>query len=86
MWCGGGITLKQLAAIATPGESYGLDYSEESVAFRSSPRPQAGCTLVLITEVYKGANTTAAKLPEKCRALVGLTLLTPEEHRVLLVR
>ena len=31
--CGGGRTVNKLAAIATQGKVYGVDYSEESVAF-----------------------------------------------------
>jgi ubiquinone/menaquinone biosynthesis C-methylase UbiE len=45
---------------------------------------KAGGTFVLIAEVYKGANTTAAKLLEKYPELIGMTLLTPEEHCGLL--
>jgi fibrillarin-like rRNA methylase len=30
--CGGGRTVSKLAAIATEGKVYGIDYSEESVA------------------------------------------------------
>jgi SAM-dependent methyltransferase len=30
--CGGGMTIARLAAIATEGKTYGVDYSEESVA------------------------------------------------------
>ena len=43
-----------------------------------------GGTLILIGEVYKGANTMARAL-EKYVPLSGMTLLTPEEHRDLLV-
>ena len=38
--CGGGRTVSKLAAIATEGEVYGIDYSEESVA--ASKRTNAG--------------------------------------------
>jgi len=133
--CGGGRTVNKLAAIATQGKVYGVDYSEESVAFTKRtnarwieddrveirqasvsqlPFPdntfdvitavethyfwpnlpadlhevlrvlKAGGTFVLIAEVYKGANTTSAKLLEKYPELIGMTLLTPEEHRALL--
>jgi ubiquinone/menaquinone biosynthesis C-methylase UbiE len=133
--CGGGRTVNKLAAIAKQGKVYGVDYSEESIAFtkrtnahwieagrveirRASvsqlPFPdntfnvitavethyfwpdlpadvhevlrvlKPGGTFVLIAEVYKGANTTAAKLLEKYPELIGMTLLTPEEHRELL--
>jgi ubiquinone/menaquinone biosynthesis C-methylase UbiE len=43
-----------------------------------------GGTLILIAEVYKGANTTTAKLAEKFAHRTGMTLLTVEEHRQLL--
>ena len=133
--CGGGRTVNKLAAIATQGKVFGVDYSEESVAFSKRtnarwieagrveirqasvshlPFPdntfdvitavethyfwpnlpadlhevlrvlKAAGTFVLIAEVYKGASTTAAKLLEKYPELIGMTLLTPEEHRGLL--
>jgi len=40
-----------------------------------------GGALVLIAEIYKGANTMAAKLVEKHASRVGMTLLSVEEHR-----
>ena len=124
--CGGGRTVNKLASIAIQGKVYGVDYSEESVAFAKRtnarrieadrvqirqasvshlPFPdnafdvitavethyfwpdlhsdlcevlrvlKAGGTFILIAEVYKGANTTAAKLLEKYPELVGMTLL-----------
>jgi ubiquinone/menaquinone biosynthesis C-methylase UbiE len=42
-----------------------------------------GGTLVLIAEIYKGANTMAAKLAEKYASRTGLALLSVEEHREL---
>jgi ubiquinone/menaquinone biosynthesis C-methylase UbiE len=42
-----------------------------------------GGTLILIAEIYKGANTLAAKLIEKHAAQTGMTLLSPDEHREL---
>ena len=42
-----------------------------------------GGTVVVIAEVYKGANTTTAKLVEKFSAQTGMKLLTPDEHRGL---
>ena len=42
-----------------------------------------GGTLVLIAEVYKGANTTMARLCEKYAPQTGLKLLSIEEHREL---
>jgi len=43
-----------------------------------------GGTLILIAEIYKGANTLAAKLIEKHAAQTGMTLLTVDEHREIL--
>jgi ubiquinone/menaquinone biosynthesis C-methylase UbiE len=43
-----------------------------------------GGTLILIAEVYKGANTPVARLLEQQSARVGLQLLTADEHRQLL--
>lgn len=40
-------------------------------------------TLVLIAEIYKGANTVAAKLAEKYASRSGMTLLSVDEHREL---
>ena len=133
--CGGGRTVNKLAAIAKQGKVYGVDYSEESIAFTTRTNAQwieagrveirrasvsqlpfpdntfnvitavethyfwpdlpadvhevlrvlkPGGTFALIAEVYKGANTTAAKLLEKYPELMGMTRLTPEEHRELL--
>ena len=42
-----------------------------------------GGTFILIAEVYKGANTTTARLCEKYASQSGMTLLTLEEHRAL---
>jgi ubiquinone/menaquinone biosynthesis C-methylase UbiE len=42
-----------------------------------------GGWLVVIAEVYKGANTTVAKLAEKYASKTGMTLLDIDEHRVL---
>ena len=44
-----------------------------------------GGKLIVIAEVYKGANTTAAKLLERYASRTGLTLLDVEEHRALFV-
>src|SRR5690348_16112333 len=114
--CGGGRTVSKLAAIATQGKVYGIDYSEESVAATKRtnarwidlgrvevqygsvsqlPFPDGmfdlitgvethfwwpnlpgdmcevfrvlkpGGTLILVAEIYQGANTIAAKLAEK---------------------
>lgn len=132
--CGGGRTVSKLAAIATQGKVYGVDYSEESVATTKRrnarwidigrvevhhgsvsqlPFPDGmfdlvtavethfwwpslptdmreifrvlkpGGQLIIIAEVYKGANTTVAKLAEKYASQTGMTLLSVDEHREL---
>jgi ubiquinone/menaquinone biosynthesis C-methylase UbiE len=45
---------------------------------------KAGGGLILIAEVYKGANTPIARHLEQQSARIGLQLLTAEEHRELL--
>lgn len=42
-----------------------------------------GGALIIIAEVYKGANTVTAKLAEKYALLSGMKLLTANEHREL---
>jgi len=42
-----------------------------------------GGWLVVIAEVYKGANTTVATLAEKYTSKTGMTLLDIDEHRTL---
>lgn len=132
--CGGGRTVSKLAAIATQGKVYGIDYSDESVAATKRtnahsidlgrvevqhgsvsqlPFPnnmfdlitavethfwwpnlpgdmrelfrvlKPGGTLVLIAEIYKGANTMASKFVEKYASRTGMTLLSVDEHREL---
>jgi ubiquinone/menaquinone biosynthesis C-methylase UbiE len=44
-----------------------------------------GGTFLLVAEVFKGADTTAARLCEKYASSTGMTLLSVEEHRELLV-
>ena len=114
--CGGGRTVSKMAAIATQGTIYGLDYSKESVAVASKVNREwikmgrveiregtvsqlpfldavfdlvtavetpfwwpdlptgmrevfrvlkPGGTLIIIAEIYKGAQTATAKLAEK---------------------
>ena len=135
--CGGGRTVSKLAAIATEGKVYGIDYSEESVA--ASKRTNArridmgrveirhgsvsqlpfsdgmfdlvtavethfwwpnlpldmreilrvlkpGGKLIIIAEVYKGANTMAARLAEKYAGRTGMALLSVDEHRELFAK
>lgn len=133
--CGGGKTVSKLAAVATEGNVYGVDFSEESVAVSKKtnarwieagrveiqhasvsqlPFPNGmfdlvtgvethfwwpdipggtretfrvvkpGGRLILIAEVYKGANTLAAKLAEKYADRSPIKLLSVDEHRELL--
>jgi ubiquinone/menaquinone biosynthesis C-methylase UbiE len=133
--CGGGRTISKLAALATQGKVFGIDFSEESVAVSQKTNAQAisggrveirqasvsqlpfpddtfdlitavethfwwpnlagdmrevfrvtrpGGTLIVIAEIYKGANTIAAKVAEKCADRSPITLLSPDEHRDLL--
>lgn len=132
--CGGGRTVSKLAAVATQGKVYGVDFSKESVAMAKrinrewismarveiqqasvSHLPFAndmfdlvtavethfwwpdlpadmreiarvmkpGGTLIIIAEVYRGANTRTAKLVEKYLPLSGMKFLTVDEHREL---
>jgi ubiquinone/menaquinone biosynthesis C-methylase UbiE len=43
-------------------------------------------TLIIIAEIYKGANTTTAKLAEKYLPLSGMALLSVNEHRELFAK
>ncbi len=43
-----------------------------------------GGTLIVIAEIYKGAETKFARLAEKVIPLSGMKLLTPEEHHAML--
>jgi ubiquinone/menaquinone biosynthesis C-methylase UbiE len=132
--CGGGRTVSKLAAIATQGRVYGIDFSEQSVvatkrtnarwielgrvevrhaSVSQLPFPDSmfdlvtavethfwwpdlpgdmrevlrvlkpGGALIIIAEVYQGANTAAAKLVEKYSARTGMALLSVTEHREL---
>ncbi|HEY2393209.1 MAG TPA: methyltransferase domain-containing protein [Candidatus Angelobacter sp.] len=132
--CGGGRTVGKLAALASQGKVYGIDYSSESVAVAGKtnrqwidagmveivegsvsqlPFPEKtfdlvtavethfwwpdlpndmreilrvlkpGGVLLIIGEVYKGAETKTAALTEKYLPLSGMKLLTIDEHRVL---
>jgi ubiquinone/menaquinone biosynthesis C-methylase UbiE len=42
-----------------------------------------GGTLIIIAEVYKGANTTVSRLAEKYAPRTGMKLLSVDEHREL---
>jgi ubiquinone/menaquinone biosynthesis C-methylase UbiE len=132
--CGGGRTVSKLAAMATQGKVYGVDFSEVSVSASKRfnareikmdrveiqngsvsqlPFPDGmfdlitavethfwwpdlpgdmrevfrvlkpGGTLLVIAEVYKGANTTMARLCEKYAPQTGMKLLSIHEHREL---
>ena len=134
--CGGGKTLSKLAAMATEGRVYGLDYSEVSVSVARKLNDQSikegrveiregtvsdlpfaanmfdlvtavethfwwpdlpagmreilrvlkpGGSLVVIAEIYKGAQTKTAKLIEKSIVVTGMKFLSPGEHRELFV-
>src|SRR5215469_4912110 len=47
---------------------------------------KVGGRLIVIAEVYKGANTKVAKLAEKYVSRAGMTLLDVEEHRELFAK
>lgn len=132
--CGGGRTVSKLAAMATQGKVYGVDYSKESIAVANKTNRQwidmarveiregsvsqlpfsenmfdlvtavethfwwpdlpadmrevfrvikPGGRLIVVAEIYKGANTATAKLVEKYLPLSGMTLLSVDEHREL---
>jgi len=132
--CGGGRTVSKLAAAATQGKVYGIDFSSESVkaATRMNRKSIAegrveireesvsklsfsdgmfdlitavethiwwpdlpgdmreilrvlkpGGTLVVISEVYKGATALVSRMAEKYAHVTGMSLLTVEEHREL---
>jgi ubiquinone/menaquinone biosynthesis C-methylase UbiE len=132
--CGGGRTISKLAAMASHGKVFGVDYSADSVTVSKKTNRQAvdagqveiqqgsvsqlpfpdsrfdlitavethffwpdlpsdmseikrvlksGGTFIIIAEVYKGATAAAARLVEKHSDRIGLTLLTPGEHRAL---
>ena len=134
--CGGGRTVSKLAALATQGKVYGIDFSADSVAFSQKTNAQSiqagrveirqasvsqlpfpdntfdlitavethfwwpsvssdmrevfrvtkpGGMLIVIAEVYKGANAMASRLAEKYASRTGMTLLTADEHRDLFV-
>ena len=133
--CGGGRTVSKLAAMATAGKVYGVDFSEDSVAVSKKtnarwmamgrvelqqasvsqlPFPDGtfdlvtgvethfwwpdlpgdmreifrvvkpGGKLILIAEIYKGANTLAARLAEKYADRSPIKLLSMDDHRELL--
>lgn len=42
-----------------------------------------GGKLIVIAEVYKGANTTVSKLAEQFASRTGMKLLSVDEHREL---
>lgn len=132
--CGGGRTVSKLAALATQGKVFGIDFSKESVAVSQKTNAEGiaagrveirqasvsqlpfpddtfdlitavethfwwsnlpgdmrevfrvskpGGTLILIAEIYKGANTLAAKMAEKYADRSPIKLLSPDEHRDL---
>lgn len=44
---------------------------------------KTGGKLIVIAEIYKGANTTVAKLAEEYASRTGMTLLSVDQHREL---
>lgn len=133
--CGGGKTVSKLAALATEGKLYGVDFSEASVAVSKKTNARgieadrveirqasvsqlpfsdgmfdlvtavethfwwpdlpgdtreifrvvkSGGKVIVIAEIYKGANTLAAKLAEKYADRSPIKLLSVDEHRDLL--
>jgi hypothetical protein len=54
------------------------------IAVASSVALETGGKFVIIAEVYKGANTTVARMAEKYASRTGMTLLNVDEHRELL--
>lgn len=133
--CGGGRTVSKLAALATQGKVFGVDFSDASVAASKKTNARwiadgrveireasvsqlpfgdatfdlvtavethfwwpnlpgdmrevfrvtkPGGAVILIAEIYKGANTLASKMFEKHGAQLGATLLSVDEHRELL--
>jgi ubiquinone/menaquinone biosynthesis C-methylase UbiE len=56
-----------------------------AAGFRETRRVlKPGGTLILIAEVYKGADTTMSRLCEKYAPITGMKMLTSDEHRDLL--
>jgi SAM-dependent methyltransferase len=135
--CGGGRTVNKLAAMATQGKVYGVDFSKDSVAVACktnrewisagrveiregsvSQLPFAADTfdvitavethfwwpdlpadmrevlrvlkpggkLIVIAEIYRGAETKTSKLAEKYLPFSGMALLSVNEHRDLFVK
>lgn len=135
--CGGGRTVNKLAAIATQGKVFGIDFSDASISVARTMNAhfieegrveiqeasvsklpfdanqfdlvsavethfwwpdlpaglqeifrvlKPGGTLVLIAEIYKGAQTRVARIVEKDIPRFGMNLLSPEEHRSALAQ
>jgi ubiquinone/menaquinone biosynthesis C-methylase UbiE len=60
-------------------------WTDIAAGFREIRRVlKPGGTLILIAEVYKGADTLASRLCEKYASNTGMKMLTVEEHRNLL--
>ena len=47
---------------------------------------KTGGKLIVIAEIYKGANTTVAKLAGKYASQAGMKMLDVDEHRELFAR
>lgn len=87
------ITLGSVSQLPFPGEAFDLVTAVETHFFwpdltgdvREVLRVlKCAGTFLLIAEVYKGANTTTARLCEKYASTTGMTLLTIDGHRELL--
>lgn len=132
--CGGGRTINKLAAVATDGKVFGLDFSDASLAvarklnarqieqgrveihegsvlnlpfqadtfdlvtavethFWWSDLPagmreilrvlKPGGTLLIIAEIYRGAQAKMTRLVEKYAPRTGIKVLSADEHRAL---
>ena len=132
--CGGGRTIHKLAAVATDGKVFGLDFADASLAvarklnarqieqgrveihegsvlnlpfqadtfdlvtavethFWWTDLPagileirrvlKPGGTLLIIAEIYKGAQAKMTRLVEKYAPRTGIKVLSPDEHRAL---
>lgn len=132
--CGGGRTIHKLAAVATDGKVFGLDFADASLAvarklnarqieqgrveihegsvlnlpfqadtfdlvtaiethFWWTDLPagileirrvlKPGGTLLIIAEIYKGAQAKMTRLVEEYAPRTGIKVLSPDEHRAL---
>jgi ubiquinone/menaquinone biosynthesis C-methylase UbiE len=87
------IHLADVGKLPFPDETYDLVTGVEThfwwpdiaIGLREIRRVlKPGGTLILIAEVYKGADAIVSRLCEKQAPISGMKMLTPDEHRVLL--